>query len=550
MLVAHKVRQTQISEINMMHRTRNILILLLVCTSVAPLSADEPEQKEFKLDRNAFQVGYSAGFTLSRSDYGAKGFVVRILKEGKEQNRRKDVQLQVQEILNSKPLDKPIETSINLYARGNQGKVPKPSDKLYLVLARPQNRASDADIAKNKWMPIVSNMPFMPLETLEDRKLVILEKLVLEKERQKNRQKQVDLLFEALESKDSFLIGLGSAVAGNNATYGLIDSRKDDSADRLARYLLKATDPTQKTYISRMYYSSGAANPIPKDPDLVLQLIKTDDTRLRSYFLRALTGRADQAKRLAPTITKYLLGEDLNASGCHALLTYIKSWADAVEPIEPAIEKVARGQAGQTDAKVRAIALDFLAQRPKTPQRDDLVVDLATQTDLATASYHAARLSLPRAVGQSIQAVRDKQISWDGNTQRMCQLITGRTDLQSWQQWNQWWSQVQQQGNVEAFAADGFADDSTNRQVEQLVDDLISPQFVVRARARSKLGSLPLHPEIPSIRQALLSANPEVRQSVLALLKRQADNHQHLLKQLEGARNTEISVNHRNIRRR
>ncbi len=510
------------------------------------------EPDAFKMDQKRFLAGYQAASQLNYSHQQARGFIARVKEhKGKPKNRRAVVEIHVVRVLGGEKQPDPFDMKVNVYL-GNT-KLPDPSDKLYLIVGRSRSGAvpkSNKDLAKTSWYVQVSNQGFIEIQSPQDELVQRFEKLTISPP--KDKTKRSDLLFEALHSRKSFLIGAATAICAYNRNHGLISIKNGQSTDKLARYLLTLEDATVLNYFRRLYYSSGSYDVLPSDPDLIRKMIQHPDANLRTAFFRALGQTTSRAEKIIPILREHMLDDALDHQGLSYIYRYTSPWGEKRKAMLPEIEKVARGKAPVKHTNVRAVAVEFYLQHADPAEQTELLLDLLAKTDLATVQFYAARQDLARAVPVIIQRVRADQSQWDENLARTLQYLTRQTGqaMDSWKKWDDWWKSVEQAGRVDAYLRNGFTEPDANAKVAELIDQLTSSSFRTRQAARRALANQPLTSKMPAVREAIQNGDTEIRNSLNGLIRQREQRFHDLLVQLGKAKHMESGMQVRSLQRR
>jgi hypothetical protein len=515
-----------------------------------PAGAEKP--KTFKVDRKRFLAGYQGGSQFNYSHQQARGFIARVKKhKGKPKNRRTDVEIHVVKVLGGNKQPEPFDMTVTVYLGST--KLPDPSDQLYLIIGRSRSGGvpkSNKNLAKTKWYVQASNQGFIEVESTDDELVQRFDNLTVSPP--KDKVKRADLLFKALNSRNSFLIGAATAICAYNRNHGLISVKNGQSTDKLARYLLTLEDSTVLNYFRRLYYSSGSYDVLPTDPDLIGKMIQHPNANLRTAYFRALGQAANRAEKLIPLLCDHMMDKALDHQSLSYIYRYTAPWGEKRKAMLPELEKIARGEAPTKDKNVRAVAVQFYLQHAEPAEQEKLLLDLLAKTDLATVQFYVARQDLARAVPVIIHRVRADRKAWDETLAQTLLYLTRRSEktMQSWKEWDAWWKSVEQAGRVEDYLVNGFTEPDANAKVAELIDQLTSPSFRTRQAARRALANQPLTTRMPAVREAMQNGDTEIRNSLEGLIRQREEKFRDILVKLGKAKHMESGMQVRRLQGR
>ena len=323
-------------------------------------------------------------------------------------------------------------------------------------------------------------------------------------------------MLQYVAGQDQQLRDLASSFAAVNG-WGF-DGKQQDQPDAFARAVLTVEHAIVRRRMARAY-SAARADLLPRDGKLLKALFEHDDPEVTGPVLRDnLRHGSERAAELAPVIRAGLaVGENRRAARSFILLA-LTGWGQKALAFQNELQAIALGQdtppASHAD---RLVALRVLLDA-KADNAAELVRKTLIEVPSAVALEYAVAQKCYSTVPIVINAVREDKLTWTDAHSAALSLLTRRFPDGSFQQFQQWWAEMERVGRASEAVESGFVDARANARARKLIDQLGSQAYKRRQAARQQLAEMGMT-VLPSLLAATKNADAEIAVSAAYLVR-------------------------------
>ena len=205
------------------------------------------------------------------------------------------------------------------------------------------------------------------------------------------------------------------------------------------------------------------------------------------------------------------------------LLRALTGWEDKALRFRAALEAIARGKATpEPERKDRLVALRILVDA-NDGRAGELVRHTLVELPSAVGmpSYTSRPLSgemdMSPVAPAVLAAVHRRKLVWSEAHAAALSLLTRRFPGGPLEQFQQWWSSIDQAGRAEAMLESAFTDPQEQARAHRLLEQLGSRSYKQRRAAREELAKLGMA-VLPVLQAATAHADPDVAVAATSLI--------------------------------